>query len=135
MQQIVLTQIVNEFQDLDLNFVIHPIRKDIIPLKNERAIINAIKNIVLTNHYEKPFNPGYGSNVRKLLFDNFDIITSSALQNEIRQCLSNYEPRMKVKDVIVKPDYDNNAFSVSLYFTTNNITTPITINFLLQRLR
>lgn len=130
-----LTKIVNEFKDLDLNFTIHPIKKDVNKLINENAIINAVKNIILTNHYEKPFNPDYGSNVRKLLFENFDIVTTSALQNEITQCLTNFEPRINVLNVTVSENIDANAFDVTITFSIINISEPITINFLLQRLR
>lgn len=130
-----LTKITNEFKDLDLNFNIHPVKKDINKLINEYAIINAVKNIILTNHYEKPFNPDYGSNVRKLLFEHFDIVVSSALENEIRQCLTNFEPRINVLSVVVKENIDDNAFDVTLTFSIINYSEPITINFLLQRLR
>ena len=135
MEQTRVSNTIRNFKDLDLNFTTHPVKKDINLLVNERAIISAVKNIVLTNHYEKPFYPDYGSNVRKLLFTNFDIITATALENEIQQCLTNFEPRIKIVSVRVSPDYDSNAFSVIMTFTINNISEPITINFMLQRLR
>jgi len=132
---VTLTKITKEFKDLDLNFTVHPIKKDINKLTNESAIINAVKNIILTNHYEKPFNPDYGSNVRRLLFENFDVTVTSALQKEITQCLTNFEPRIKVIAVKVTDNIDENAFDVELSFTIVNFMEPVTINFLLQRLR
>ena len=68
------------FKDLDLNFTIHPIRKDINTHKNEYAIINSVKNLVLTNHYERPFQPEIGSNIRRLLFENVDAITAAQIE-------------------------------------------------------
>jgi phage baseplate assembly protein W len=95
---------------------------------------------VLTNHYEKPFQPEIGSNVRKLLFEHLDPITAIALQREIYQVIKNYEPRAISNSeediqVIVKPDYDKNAFSVEIYFKVINQSLPITITFFLERNR
>lgn len=135
MQQTTVYNTVRNFKDLDLNFITHPVKKDINILVNERAIINAVKNIVLTNHYEKPFFPDYGSNVRKLLFENFDSVTAIALKNEIEKCLLNFEPRIRIISVNVLPNYDSNAFTVVMEFSIRNISEPITINFMLQRLR
>jgi phage baseplate assembly protein W len=135
MESVIVKNKIRTFKDLDLNFTIHPVKKDINLLSDEQAIINAVKNIVLTNHYEKPFYPDYGSNVRRLLFDNFDVVTATALQNEIEQCLTNFEPRISIISVTVNPNYDNNAFNVIMEFTIKNISEPITINFMLQRLR
>ena len=132
---VTLNKLTREFSDLDMNFLIHPVKGDLNLLKNERAIINAIKNIILTNHYEKPFFPDYGSNVRRLLFENFDVTTTAALENEIRQCIENFEPRIQVLSVIVKNNYDNNSFDVTMQFSIVNISEPIIINFILQRVR
>jgi phage baseplate assembly protein W len=66
------------FRDLDLNFTIHPVKKDINTHKNEFAIINSIKNLILTNHYERLFQPELGSNLRRLLFEQVDSVTSAA---------------------------------------------------------
>ena len=123
------------YSDLDLNFIIHPIKKDINKFTNEMAILNAVKHIILTNHYEKPFAPDYGCNVRKLLFENLDIITASALEREITQSIQNFEPRVKIIAVKVKPDTDNNGFNVEMQFYIINKSEPVTITFLLERLR
>jgi phage baseplate assembly protein W len=136
----VTTDTVRDFKDLDLSFIVHPVKKDINKHFGVKAVINSIKNLVLTNHYEKPFQPEIGSNVRKLLFENLDPITAIALQREIYQVIKNYEPRAisDNKDdiqVIVKPDYDRNAFSVEIYFRVINQTQPITVTFFLERIR
>lgn len=97
--------------------------------------MNAIKNIISTNHYEKPFQPDYGSNVRRMLFESLDIITASALEREIEQSITNYEPRVSLLGVKVIPDFDNNGFNVEMQFFILNKSEPVTINFLLERLR
>jgi phage baseplate assembly protein W len=131
----VTTNILTAFSDLDLNFTIHPVKKDINRYTNETAVINSIKNLILTNHYERPFQPEIGSNVRRMLFENMDTITSTVLENEISQTIKNYEPRANVSRINVSPDYDNNGFKVYMEFYVVNRTSPITINFFLERIR
>jgi phage baseplate assembly protein W len=124
-----------EFSDLDLNFTIHPVRKDINRTTGDMAVINSIKNLVLTNHYERPFQPDIGSNVRRLLFENLDNITASSIEKEIEQVVRNFEPRAKVTKVNAVADFDKNGFKVSMEFYVVNRTSPITINFFLERIR
>jgi len=123
------------FKDLDLNFTIHPVKKDINTHKNEYAIINAVKNLVLSNHYERPFQPEIGSNIRRLLFENVDAVTASQIEREIVETITNFEPRVQVSKVDVLPDPDNNGFKVELEFFVINNPSPITINFFLERIR
>jgi phage baseplate assembly protein W len=130
-----VTNIVRDFKDLDLNFTIHPVRKDINKNVGEIAIINSIKNLVLTNHYEKPFNPNFGSNLRRLLFENADGITASLLEREISQVILNYEPRARVRRVNVSPNTEETGFNVELEFFIINRTEPVVINFFLERIR
>jgi phage baseplate assembly protein W len=129
------TNIVREYKDLDLNFTIHPVKKDINKLIGERAVVNSIKNLVSTNHYEKPFNPSFGSNLRRLLFENADRFTAVLIEREITEVISNYEPRASVNNVIVSPTVDGNGFNVQLEFFVVNRTDPLTITFFLERIR
>jgi phage baseplate assembly protein W len=131
----VTTQVSREYRDLDLNFRIHPIRKDINLLKGEMAVINSLKNLILTGHYERPFQPDVGSNVRKMLFETLDIVTATALQREIEQVIKNYEPRVELLALSVTPSLDDNAFSVTMQFTILNRTEPVSVTFQLERLR
>lgn len=132
---IAITNTVKEYRDLDLNFTIHPIKKDINKHTAEMAVINSVKNLVLTQHYEIPFQPEIGSNIRKLLFEPLDSVTASLLDREIRQVIKNFEPRASVDVVKVIPDYDKNGFTVILQFYIINRTEPISIQFLLERVR
>lgn len=132
----ILTQLkTRNYSDLDLRFSAHPVKKDVNKHTGEMAVINSLKNLLLTNHYEKPFLPEYGSNVRKLLFENLDIITASALEKEITQTIQNFEPRVELINLSVVPKYDDNAFQVELLFNILNRTEPVSISFLLERTR
>lgn len=121
--------------DLDLNFTSNPITGDISRNKGETAIINAIKNLVLMMHFDVPFQPDIGSNVRKLLFENMDVVIASTLEREIREVVQNYEPRVSVNSISVKPNFEHNYFQVDLNFSVINMPKAMTINFQLKRLR
>jgi phage baseplate assembly protein W len=123
------------FRDLDLNFTIHPIRKDINVHKNEYAIINSVKNLILTNFYERPFQPEVGSNVRALLFENIDTIIAAQLERAIEETISNYEPRVQISNITAVARPDENRYSVQLEFFVINNSSPITIDFFLERIR
>jgi phage baseplate assembly protein W len=123
------------FRDLDLNFEIHPIRKDINVHKNEYAIINSVKNLILTNHYERPFQPELGSNLRKLLFENIDTVVAAQIEREIEETIRNFEPRVQVSRTTAIPTPDENKYKVELEFFVINNPNPITINFFLERVR
>lgn len=129
------TNITREYRDLDLNFNIHPVKKDITKHVGDLAVINSVRNLLSTNHYEKPFRPEIGGNIRSLLFENLDMITSTLIQKEILRVVETYEPRASVEELVVQPSYENNSFSVTIRFSIINRTEPVTISFLLERLR
>jgi phage baseplate assembly protein W len=124
-----------QYSDLDLNFNIHPVKKDINIWTDEQAVIHSVRNLLVTNHYERPFQPDLGSNIRRLLFEPLDNITASNLDREIRQTIKNFEPRVKVLQLDITRNEEQNAFGVYLQFDIINRTEPITIRFLLQRIR
>ena len=123
------------FRDLDLNFTIHPVKKDINVYRNEFAIINSIKNLILTNHYDRPFQPEIGSNIRRLLFEQVDSITAAQIEREITEVIGNFEPRAQVSRVDAVPSPDENLYKIRLEFFIINSSDPITINFFLERIR
>lgn len=131
----ITTNVARTYKDLDLLFNVHPIKKDINKHTAEMAVINSIKNLVLTNHYERPFQPELGCNVSKLLFENLDFVTAASLEREIQQTINNFEPRASVYRVKAIPDYDNNGFTVDMEFLIINRTEPVTITFFLDRVR
>ena len=123
------------FRDLDLNLTIHPVKLDVNTHKNEYAIINSIKNLILTNHYERPFQPELGSNIRRFLFENVDSIVAAQIEREITEVIGNFEPRARVTKVTAVPSPDENAYKIQLEFFIINSANPITINFFLERIR
>ena len=123
------------FKDLDLNFAIHPIRKDINVHKAEFAIINSVKNLILTNHFERPFQPEIGSNIRRLLFENIDVILAAQIEREIEETITNFEPRVQISSVVAVAAPEENGYKIRLEFFVINNPDPITINFFLERIR
>lgn len=130
-----ISKTTRQYKDLDLNFTVHPVTKDINKHKDHLAVINAVKNLILLNHYEKPFHPEIGSNIRALLFENLDNITALSLEREIQQTIRNFEPRVDVKEIKITPDFRENGFSVTITFYIINRTEPVTIDFFLERVR
>lgn len=123
------------FSDLDLTFTKHPVTKDVSKKVKEQAIIASVRNLLLTGFYERPFKPNLGSNISKLLFEPVDFVTASILSKEITTTLTNYEPRVSIKEVIVTPDIDNYRYEVNLKFFIVNSVKPITVTLFLNRLR
>jgi phage baseplate assembly protein W len=123
------------YKDLDLNFSINPVTKDVDKKVGDRAIITAVKNLILLNYFEKPFNPSIGSNVRRLLFEPMDAGTGSLLQKEIALTITNYEPRVKLRNVYVQADEDSQGYNVTIEFFLINRIEPVTLNLFLERLR
>ena len=130
-----VTQTLKRYKDLDLNFQVHPIKKDINKTLDEVAVIYAVKNLILTNHYERPFHPEIGSNLNKLMFENMDSITVSVMRKEFEQVIKNFEPRVNIKEIEITPEYDENRFSVKMTFYILSRTEPVTIEFFLNRER
>ena len=129
------SNISREYRDLDLSFKVHPIKKDINKHIGEYAVINSIKNLMLLGHYEKPFRPDIGSNLRRLLFEPMDNVTSATLEREIETVVGNFEPRVSISKIQLIPDFNNNGYSVNLEFYIVNRTDPVTIKFFLERAR
>jgi phage baseplate assembly protein W len=123
------------FSDLDLNFTKHPVTNDVSVRFDENAIKQSVKNLIFTNHYEKPFHPEIGSEVRALLFEPFSPMLSHTLKQAIINTISNYEPRVRLYDVEVLASPDTNSIYVTLEFVIVNTTRPITLNLVLERTR
>lgn len=125
----------NDYADLDLDFMPHPTTKDVMKKNGVEAIKRSIRNLVLTNFYDRPFQSYIGSNALKLLFDNATPITANFLNNAIREVINNYEPRVRIQDLKVNFDLDNNGYNVTLYFVIINRNEPAVINLFLERIR
>jgi|APFre7841882654_1041346.scaffolds.fasta_scaffold33845_2 phage baseplate assembly protein W len=114
---------------------VHPRQNDVVPLTDIDAVKNAVRNLVLTNFYEAPFQPFRGSNARALLFENADTYTAMALQREITRVITEYEPRVNRVAVAVIDQSDINSYSITINFNIVVLNTTTAVNFYLERLR
>jgi len=112
------------FKDLSMSFKFNPLSGDLIALKNENAIARAVRNIVLTSPGEKFFDPDFGSSVSEILFENVDDITAVSIEDEIKSCLDNYEPRVELIDVNVDANFDENQFDVIITYRIVGVDIP-----------
>ena len=112
------------FKDVSMSFKFNPLSGDLITLKNENAIARAVRNIVSTTPGEKFFNPEFGSSIGEILFENVDEITAVSIQDEIKNCLGNYEPRVELIDVFVDPNFDENQFDVTITYRIIGVDLP-----------
>jgi phage baseplate assembly protein W len=111
-----ITRISRSFKDISLSFDPHPITKDVGILKDANAIIRSIRNLVETINTERFFNSTIGSQIRRSLFEFVDFGTASNIENQIRQVINNYEPRVTNVIIQVDPIPDLNEFEVTVTF-------------------
>jgi phage baseplate assembly protein W len=124
------------FKDISASFQVNPLTYDLIAIKNETAIARSLRNLVLTYQGERFFNPILGSKVSRLLFESVDDITASAIQEEIKTTINNFEPRVNLLSVDVSPDYDNGEFNVTVRYEIVGIDVlPQQLSFALQPTR
>jgi phage baseplate assembly protein W len=109
------------YSDIDLNFIMHPIKRDLNILTNESAIIASVRNLVLTSKFETPFNPDLGSNIRKLLFENWSPAIDAMLAQLIAEVIQTYEPRVDLNQIDVTYDEDEAGYNVTIYFLIKTI--------------
>lgn len=123
------------YSDIDFTFTRKPVTNDVALSYDEMAVVRSVRNLLLTNHYEKPFQPELGSNINSLLFEPVSPVVSASLQSEIENMINNYEPRAQLKSVTINAKPDQNAYEVSLEFYIQNATLPTTVTLLLERNR
>jgi phage baseplate assembly protein W len=125
-------QIYSDFLD-DLNP--HPVTGDIVRYVNENAVSRSIRNLILTNKGERLYQPNLGSDIFKMLFEPMSDAISQLLSSSIQDLIAAHEPRAKVISVDVAPDYEGNAYAVTLQYMIINRPTPISLNVSLTRVR
>jgi phage baseplate assembly protein W len=123
------------WSDLDLSLKIHPIRKDIIPLKDDAAIKNAVKNLLISNFYERPFQDDLGANLRGLLYEPADVITEIELRDNIREVLTKYEPRISVTNIVIRDNSQANEYGITVNFNIKEYDSADSVEIVLRRLR
>tara|TARA_B100002019_G_scaffold283492_1_gene289958 strand:+ start:1136 stop:1531 length:396 start_codon:yes stop_codon:yes gene_type:complete len=123
------------FSDLNLTFNPHPVTGKLSVLENNEAVKRSIRNIVLTNHYERPYQPTFGGNIRTQLFEQLDGLTTSEIKNDIEIAINNFEPRAELFDIDVTPGSNENGVDVTIVFRVINQAEPVTVKFFLERVR
>ena len=125
-----------QYTDLDLFFSKKISDSDISKVTDIQAVKRSVRNLILLNHYEKPFHPEIGSGVRDILFEPMTAITAVILNRKIEDTINNFEPRAKLISVRSIPDLDQNAYNVSIeFFVVNTPTELVDLTVMLERLR
>ena len=123
------------FRDLDLDFTRNPVTNDVNVVEDVIAVKRAVRNLVQTNFYERPFQPELGCGIRELLFEPFTPMTKVFLERKIEEVLINYEPRIQLQNVEVDDDQDKNRLVVDIYFYVIGVPGPQVVETFLQRVR
>ena len=123
------------YKDLDLDFGRNTVTNDVNKLTDAEAVKRSVRNLINTNHFERPFHPEIGGNVRALLFENMTPLTALNLQRKIEEVLNNFEPRAKITQILADPDIDRNGYRIEIKFYVIGVQNPITVETFLERLR
>ncbi len=125
-----------KYSDLDLFFRKNGGNTDINIITDVQAVKRSIRNLVLLNHYEKPFHPEIGSGVRDMLFELMTPVTAQILARKIQGVIENYEPRARLVGVRANPNLDRNEYDVTIeFYVVNAPTELVELDVILERLR
>ena len=123
------------YNDLNLDFQQNSATKDIQKITDVESVKRSVRNLINLNHYEKPFHPEVGSNLRAMLFENITPQMSHAIQKQIDLLIKNYEPRAKLVQISTRPQFDRNAYAATISFYVQNSPERVTVESFLERLR
>ena len=124
-----------KFRDIDLDFNRNAVTNDVNIVEDVIAVKRALRNLVQTNYYERPFQPELGCGIRELLFEPFTPMTKVFLERKIEEVIVNYEPRINLQNVAVDDDQDRNRLVVDIYFYVVGVPGPQVVQTFLQRVR
>ena len=123
------------FKDLNLGFEQNTATKDIQKITDIEAVKRSVRNLINTNHYEKPFHPEIGSNLRAMLFELMSPQMNHVISKQIENLINNYEPRCNLVQVFTQPRLDRNGYSVQISFRVQNHPDEVIVESFLERLR
>jgi|TARA_R100000081_G_C4662063_1_gene88128 phage baseplate assembly protein W len=123
------------YRDLDLDFQKNTATSDIQKLSDVEAVKRSVRNLINTNHYERPFHPEIGSNLRAMLFENITPQMTHAISKQIDLLLKNFEPRIRLVQINVQPFIQRNGYRASISFFVINTPERVEIETFLERLR
>jgi phage baseplate assembly protein W len=124
-------------KDFDLSFRRHPSTGKLLMKKDDEAVKQAVKNLILTNRYERPFRPEYGGDVRRRLFDNFDSIDATAYETQIETAIENYDARVSLDpySIQIQEKRDQNAMNITIRFKNSLTLNDVALDVNLNRVR
>ena len=123
------------FKDLDLDFGLNSVTKDVNRLTDAEAIKRSVRNLINTNNYERPFHPEIGSGIRGLLFEPMTELTTHFMRQRIAEMLNEYEPRIFLNKIVCRPDEEKNSYFASITFTIIGTQEPVVVETFLERVR
>lgn len=123
------------YSDFNLNFKPHPLTGDLQMKYGEDSIKQAVHNLIMLNRYEKPFRPEISGEVRELLFEPMNNATAIAIRSKIEFILRQFEPRIKLVDVVVEPSYEKQRYDITIKYTILNTLSSVEQKIFLQRVR
>lgn len=123
------------YSDLDLTFNRQPVSGDVSMVFDNRSVINAVKHLLMTNFYERPWQPSLGSNITSLLFEPIEKESESIIKQEIYNTINNFEPRVSIDYINVSANEEQNGYDITLSFFIGNNTQPTEISVFLERNR
>ena len=123
------------YKDLNLDFQQNTATKDIQKIKDIESVKRSVRNLINTNHYEKPFHPEIGSNLRAMLFELMTPQMTHVISKQVENLINNYEPRCNLVQVFTQPRLDRNGYSVQISFRVQNHPDEVIVESFLERLR
>jgi phage baseplate assembly protein W len=130
-----ITKKAKDYIDIDLSFRANPFTKDIYLKTDEEAVKTALKHLILTKNFERPFHPEIGTQINSLLFENFSPAVKIAMERTIQETIEKFEPRVRLIELKVTEDQSSNGLSVNIVFALRNTNRPLTLTTLLSRVR
>ena len=124
-----------QYRDLDLDFGRNSVTNDVNKLTDVEAVKRSVRNLINTSHFERPFHPEIGSNVRAMLFEPMTPLTALNLQRKVQEVLINFEPRIKLVQIVSNPNIDSNSYDLRIYFYVIGSNDLIEVQTFLERLR
>lgn len=123
------------YRDINLAFEKHPLTGDVVSATDVEAIKKSLRNLVMTDLYDVPFNPEKGTSLNGSLFENFTPITTEFLKTKINEMIDLYEPRIQVQKIVIFQKDDQNALEVSIYFKILDLNRFEDITIFVERTR
>lgn len=125
----------NLYKDINLDFNKHPLTGDIITAVNVEAIKKSLRNLIMTDLYDVPFNPEKGTSLNGSLFENFSPLTSEFLKSKIREMVDVYEPRVDIQKIVIYQRDDQNSLEVNIVFKITDLNQVEEIAIFVERTR